>query len=279
MKPRPLATYFLSTYEFAYSYDSWAKSNLRGYSRRAFAKWAKVSSPNFVSLVLSKKRTLKGEWLNGFIKAAKLAAEEETHLRKLNAFEEERSPEKRMQLLIEIRKTLSNSNIKSLAHDQLVLLTQPLAWVLYYMMDLKGQKNEPIWFKQRLRLLKVTAVEISEALQTLKRLGLVELKNEKLVTKEKLITSPDQIQKSTNAIFHENILDEAKLALRDLLPQDRSFGSLTATVESSKIQSLKNEVQEFGQYLLTKYASHEDVDGEVFRLNIQLYPLTEKAGS
>ncbi len=272
---KPNSYDYLSTQEFARAIEDWAQGVFRGYSRRSFAKWAKIASPNFMSLVIDGKRPLRGRWLEGFCKAAQLPEEQIKYLRILSQFENVKNPRKRNELLEKIHQTLSELNTKSLASDQLEVLTHPLAWTVLQMLDLKGQTSSPIWFKQRLRFPASTGL-VTEALGLLKRLGLTQVINGKIRPAQKVIESPDQVQKSTNVLFHKNVLSEAASMLDLVAPQERAFGSFTATVQAEKIEVLKQEINRFGQYLLTTYASSDVVDGEVVRLNIQLYPLTSK---
>lgn len=273
---RPNALNYLATWEYIEDYDAWALKHRPGYSKRNFAKWAKIKSPNFVSLLISKKRALKGEWLNKFIIASQMSALEEAHFRKLSAFENAKSSVDRENIFNEIKTKLNQETLTHLASDQLEILTAPHVWTLYHMLDLKDQTSSPIWFKHRLRFLKMTGVEIDDAFKLLKRLNLVSQKNGLLQSLQKQLVSPDQIKSQSNVIYHKHILKEAAVVLDELNPEERSFGSMTATVDKNKINDLKNEIGKFGQYLMNKYASKESTDGEVFRLNIQLYPLTKK---
>lgn len=273
---KPNALNYLTTWDYVKDYDLWAQKNRTGYSKRTFAKWAKVQSPNFISLLISKKRTLKGEWLEKFISTSQMTANESAHFRRLSDFENAKSTSEREKIFVEIRTKLTHDGSANLVLDQLEILTQPELWILYHMLDLSDQQATALWFKHRLRFLKMSGAQVDEAFKTLQRLGLVEREKEVFHSKEKRLNSPDQIKAQSNATYHKHILQESALALVELSAEERAFGSMTATVEQEKIQDLKNEINKFGQYLMSKYASKGSVDGEVFRINIQLYPLTKK---
>ncbi len=279
MKQRTKAQNYLSTIEFVTAFDRWAQAELPNYSRRAFAKWARIASPNFLSLVINGKRPLVGAWLEGFIQAAKLEVDEAAYMKLLSRFENSRDAKEKSEILDQIRTEFNSSEIKSLAADQLEVLTDPKAWTLYHMLDLAEQNSSWVWFKNRLRLDKWMGPQIQESLDRLMRLGLVELGDKFYSSKKKLLQSPDQIRKEANSQYHKNVLQEASVALDELDPQERAFGSLTATVPKEKLESLRAEINKFGQHLLKTYASTEKVDGEVIRINIQLYPLTRKSES
>ena len=80
----------------------------------------------------------------------------------------------------------------------------------------------------------------------------------------------------TGPVPHLPILEESIRAIDALNPEERTFGSLTSTVRREQLADLKEEINRFGQHLLSKYGTSEPVEGEVMRLNIQLYPLTKK---
>ncbi|HMN68054.1 MAG TPA: TIGR02147 family protein [Bdellovibrionales bacterium] len=267
---KPNAFDFLSTREFAVAVEQWAVKAFPGYSRRAFAKWAGIASPNFMSLVVEGKRSLRGQWLDGFGKAALLPTDQLEHLQALGRFEGAKSPARRNELLEKIHRDLANLNSHSLAGDQLEVLSHPLAWTLLQMLDFKDQTSNPGWFKRRLRA-SVSAALVADALFLLKRVGLVRMKNGKIQALQNTFKSSDQVRKSTNVIYHKNVLGEAAEMLDLLEPSERAFGSFTATVSHEKIDALKREINKFGEYLLNTYASRGPTDGEVMRLNIQLY--------
>jgi uncharacterized protein (TIGR02147 family) len=276
MKEQPNIFNFLITRDYVAAFDKWAQTNIKPYSRRSFAHWAKVASPNFLTLVIGNKRHLTGDWLEGFIVAAKLPVAEAQHLRLISQFENTKDQTQKIKILEKIQKSFANSKVKNLAADQLQVLTDPAAWVIYHMLDLEDQERSLVWFKNRLRFYKLKGPEIQNSLDLLARLNLIEPKGKAYKSKEKYIESPDQIKKGANHFYHKNVLAEASEALDVLEPIERAFGSLTATVSREKIEKLKEEINQFGQHLLKTYASSEQVDGEVMRINIQLYPLTRK---
>jgi uncharacterized protein (TIGR02147 family) len=276
METRPLTIDYLQSQEYVIQFDNWAAKSLSGYSRRTFARWAKLSSPNFMTLVIQGKRSLQGEWLDGFIFAAKLNKIEEKYLRLLVLFEKSKNSNERSEILNQIHELLLGMKVKSLAYSQLEVLTQPAAWTVYHMLDLIDQNSSPLWIKQRLRFLELTVPEITKIFSLLKSLGLVSTKNGKLVANQKLIQSPNQVRKDANVIYHKYILEEAIRGIDVLQPEERAFGSMTGTIRREKLKDLKEEINRFGQHLLSKYGTSEPVEGEVMRVNIQLYPLTKK---
>jgi uncharacterized protein (TIGR02147 family) len=270
--PPPVGN-FLSSREYVTAFDIWAKRGLKSYSRRNFAKRAGVRSPNFITLVISGKRALQGEWLEAFVRAAKLSAKEERLLKELCAIEHEKNPNAKAALLNDYYNQLLARHQHKLATSQMSLLRNPLAWTLLQVISLKGAEDKAGWFKKILRL-PVDAPTVVEALEILRTCGLIEKRDSRWIATHKHYKSPDQISVAENAVFHECMLREAAEVLKSYDPGDRSFGSLTFNIAREDEVSLKAEIQKFGQHIAKTYSRSYPASGDCFRLNLQLYALT-----
>jgi|GEM_PF-2211016 len=275
LKSKPRTWDFTSTRAYICAFDLWARQNWKKYSRRAFASWGKISSPNCLTLIINGKRVLSRAWLPGFIRAAKLERTEGIYLELLMDLEHSTDFAEREKILETMRTTLQSNSIFSIAGDHLELVRNPNAWTIYHMLSLEGQNGEAFWFKSRL-IEKLSVVEIREATELLKRLGLVsETKEGVLQAKESKLESADQFRSAENRIFHRYILEEANMALENISIDERSFGSLTISIPLEKEEEFKQEINCFGRKLLKKYEFTNPVNGNLFRVNLQLYPLTE----
>lgn len=272
---QPKAWDFTSTRAYIGAFDLWAKQYWKKYSRRAFASWGKISSPNCLTLIVNGKRSLSKGWLLGFVRAAKLENTEAKYLGLLVDLEHSTDFNEREEILQKMHSTLHSNSILSIAGDHLELVRNPNAWTLYHMLSLSDQNGEAFWFKSRL-IKKLSVDEIREAIDLLKRLNLVVESNKGVLrAKESKLESGDQFQSAENRIFHRHALDEAKHALEDIPIEKRNFGSLTIAIPFNREEEFKKEINQFGLRLLEKYESATQVNGNLFRINIQLYPLTE----
>jgi uncharacterized protein (TIGR02147 family) len=272
---QPRAWDFTSTQEYVRGLDLWAKQHWKGYSRRAFASWGKIPSPNCLSLIVNGKRSLSNGWLRGFIRAAKLENTEATYLELLINLEQSTAIERREEILQKMHSVLNSESIISIVGDRLELIRNQNAWTLYHMLGLVDQNGDPFWFKSRLRQ-KISVSEIREALELLKRLKLVtELPSGALEAQAAMLESGDQFQSAENRIFHRFALEESRHALESIPIEQRNFGSLTITIPIQREEEFKEEVNRFGKKLLEKYGSAKRVHGNLFRINLQLYPLTQ----
>ena len=276
---RPLAWEYLNSREFIASYDLWAQTYRKNYSRRAFAKWARIKSPNFLTLVIHGKRSLRNSWLTSFARAAQLKTHEAAYLQLMVKLEKGLDSTEQLKILNQMHEILEKHRIRSEAAQTLSLIRRPLAWDLLQMSDLVGASWDAKWFRRRLRRA-ASVPEIRECLELLRDNGLIaQTKSNGIEVIERHLTTPDQVQKAENARFHEYVLNEGLEVLATHTAEERSFGSLTLSVTESRIDDLKREISTFGKSLIRKYGESKSVDGEVFRMNIQLYSLTQSKGT
>lgn len=270
---KPCIWNFLSTRDYVTAYDEWARTSLRGYSRRAFSRWAHISSPNALTLVISGKRRLSKDWLPGFIQAAKLQGDEAKFLELLARLENSPDRLEREKLLEDAYSLVSTNSHLSLAGTTLTLIHNPLAWTLYHMIEIPGQDGSAKWFKAHLRR-KVPVPEIQEGLELLLRLGLAVRKPSGALQGQSLhIESPDQIREAQNASFHRHVLAEAARFIDENEPAERAFGSGTLLVPEDRVEEFRAEVNKFGRKLLQQYEK-SGARARLYRFNIQVYPLT-----
>lgn len=273
---RPSAMDHLSLRDFAIAFDAWAtEARSLNYSRRSFARWCGVKSPNFMSLVLSGQRRLQGEWLEAFIRGSKVSEDEANYLRLLSLLEDQDDPSLQNDVLLKIEKMLEKSGATSQSLKLLQLSKDTLAWDLLQLFDLEGCDGEAMWMKGRLRR-PTTIPQIRACLDNLLSLGLLQKDGDgKLRSVHRHLATPDQVKSAENMRFHLLLLSEAQNVLRDHDPQDRSYGSLTIGVAASQWEALKGEITAFGKSLIRKYSVAPGKAEEVVRLNLQLYPLTQ----
>lgn len=199
---------------------------------------------------------------------------EAKYFRRLSEWEESRDFQKREDLMSQMSEILQEGSVTSLAGDLLDLVQNPLAWTLFFMMELKNQKADAWWFKNRL-IQKYSIPQIRQALAVLERQELISENQGQYQAKLKKIESPDQFEKVQNFIFHRHMIDESHQALEHIPQAKRNFGSLTVAIPKDKIEKFKKEINNFGKDLLHRYGGVPKVEGELFRVNVQLYPLTK----
>ena len=121
----------------------------------------------------------------------------------------------------------------------------------------------------------ITPVQAKEALDLLKSIGLVGEIEGKLTVTDKVISSGEGIQ----AAFVNNLhLEMAKLSLQflDLFKtKERDFSGLTLTLSPKSFEKIKVKLKQYRQEMMDIARQDDDANG-VYRLNLQLFPLTRQ---
>lgn len=276
MTNRPSPIGYLSSQNYIRDFDQWAEKNIKRYSRRAFAQWAKIASSNFITLIVSNKRPLQLGWLDGFSKAASLDKREWNYLKTLIRFEQCKRSQEKEELHSELKKQIFSTKISSLKESELYLLSSPDTWALYVALAFRPQEKDAALTLKKL-LPYIEMARIRKELKNFQELGLVVRdESEKLAPKHPFISTDNEYSRIENKKFHGAVLQEATAKLDQLKSEERSYGSLTILVNPNEFLQLKRDVQNFGAALLAKYgeASREENKHLAVRLNLQLYPLT-----
>lgn len=137
-----------------------------------------------------------------------------------------------------------------------------------------GFKEDPEWIAEKF-LFKVTAREIVSAIKTLLALGLL-VRNAKgyLCLAEGRLNTTNDISSEAIKRYHEQMLENAKHALRTLPPGEREITSTTLVMSSSNIEKAKELIRDFKSNF--ERLMEEDSGDQVFQIQIQLFPLTRK---
>jgi uncharacterized protein (TIGR02147 family) len=119
----------------------------------------------------------------------------------------------------------------------------------------------------------ITAAQAQESLDLLKEIGLVAEKNGKLQVTDCLLSSGEAIP----AFYLNNLhLEMAKLSQRFLElfeTRERDFSGLTLTLSGASFEKIREKLKKYRLELL-QIARQEKDSNRVYRMNLQLFPLT-----
>lgn len=126
------------------------------------------------------------------------------------------------------------------------------------------------WVAERLGISEKIA---DEALTYLSKKGFIDSHEGKIRRLSKLFTTPLDIPSSSIVESHRQSINKALEALEDVVVDKRDFTSVTYAFDPEHIKEVKDMILKFhrrlGKHLETTNAS------EVYRLNIQFFPLTK----
>ena len=154
--------------------------------------------------------------------------------------------------------------------DELKLIEDWHYLAILSLAKIKDARCSAEWISERLGIpLEMATISLNELLER----KLIENHNGTLVRKSKLLTTSADIPSSSIVEHHRQSIDKALGALNDVDVEHRDFTAVTYAIDLNKLKDAKKCILDFhrklGKLLETDNAQ------EVYRLNIQFFPLTK----
>jgi len=170
--------------------------------------------------------------------------------------------------------TLDKVEMAQLAKDTYQIISDWHHYAILEMTHIARAKMTPTFIAKSLGCAYFEAVD---ALDRLKRVGLLEEKNGKWIEKSPMLTSGTDYPSGAMRKHHLQMLQKAKQSLLTDPIDKRDFTSITMAIDPSKIKIAKKLISDFRRKLC---AILEDGKRErVYGLNIDLFPLMSEVKS
>ncbi len=240
------------------------KAKNPSYSLRAFAKRSGLSS-GALSQILSGKR--KVSWKIAERLSETLALDPQERSEVLGQF-----PERRRHLSPELSR--AQDQYLQLSADQYKAIGEWQHFALLSLLNVHDFQNDVGWIARRLGLPTKTA---SQALERLKRLGLVETtESGSLRRTQGRIRSSDDIASASLRRAHSANLTLAQEKLESVDVENRDYTAITMAIDPSQLPQAKELIRKFQDELASLLES--GTKSEVYKLCVQLFPLTNLEG-
>lgn len=142
------------------------------------------------------------------------------------------------------------------------------------MVRLKDFNEDPNWIKSRLSF-EVLTTEIEKALSDMLHQGLIKRSSTgKLVTSNGLLHTTNDVASEAIKKYHEQMLDKAKVSLRQVAVDKREFSAQTLTINTAKLPEAKELIREF-KAKFTRLLEEQQGD-ETYQIQIQFFPITKR---
>jgi uncharacterized protein (TIGR02147 family) len=220
--------------------------------------------------------------MSRFARALRLTREETAEFKALARYGQASGPMDRNHFLKELadlraRRELDRGMIQQNSWDKVPTW---IGWVLYAMADQKGVEFNPENLRRLFRL-KTGTEDIKDSLKKLMESGeLVRDEATGQVTKPReMIESPQNLPVALIRKLQAELIYMGIESLFKDSPKEREFGSLTMALTQEEFEQVRFEVRQLRKRL------HRDISvkrkttkgDQVYQLNIQLFPLTDRA--
>jgi uncharacterized protein (TIGR02147 family) len=248
------------------------KAHARGFSYRAFARRAGLSSPNLLKRVIDGERNLTTEMAERFARACGFEAEAGSYFRELVAFNEAKTDadrNARYRKLSAFRGYRRAQKLDAAAADYCS------SWYIPAIRELAGRtdfREEPGWIARQL-VPPIKPAQAKAALETLLSLGLLVREDGRLRRGEQIVTTGAETRGLHVVSYHRAMMQRASEAIDLVDKPQRDISSLTLALGPGGLELLKHRIQEFRRELLALEQTGEDVD-RIVQVNLQLFPLS-----
>jgi len=242
------------------------KANPR-YSLRAFAA-ALGMSPTALSFVLTGKRLLSKKAARKIADAISLSSEECGAL--VNWANARKTKDRKDAGQARTDSGPSETDIHQLSLDSFAFISDWYHYAILSLLEIPGARFEAKWICQKLR---ITEIEAGNAMERLKRLGIVD----KIEGRWKQATGPirigNEVPTSATVKFQKQLLLKAVESLENDQPEIRDFTSMTLAMDPSLVPYAMDEIRKFRRKLAEQLEAMGSPQ-RVYKLTVQLFPVS-----
>lgn len=252
------------------------KRESKVFSFRYFSKKAGFASQSTLKFFLDGKRNLTMDSIHKVAKGFGLDSTESKYFESLVQLNQEDSSEKKNLYFQEILKVQKKKKIRLISSDQYEYFSKWYNPVVRELVRCKNFQNDPKWIVTRIFPM-ISVPEARESLRLLERLGLIQKNvHGKLIQTDRAVTTERELMSMIARNFHKEMGQRAIESLDTVAKEKRDFSGITFGLPASKVEKLKDKLNEFRQELNSTLGSLDEETDEVYHLNIQLFPLTKK---
>lgn len=246
----------------------------RGFTWRVFAALAGYSSPVFLKLVCDGKNNLSELGLERVASALGLTGADLVYFRALVHYEQEKNLKKREELYAELREVAKANSFKLIGEEQYDYFgswrNPVIREIAPRLENAKASELADSFMEQ------TSAAEVKNALAVLLKTGFLKEEDGRYVASANTV-STGIIDAGKIAVrnMHKQMGELAVKALDDIPAEDRDISGMTLGLTADAYDRIVEETAAFRRRIAA-IASESAETERVYRMNLQLFPLTKK---
>lgn len=271
-KSTPELRQYLSVTQYLQDIYNYKKSLSPGFSYDAWSTEIGFKSRSFLHMIITQQRNISETFIEKFCVYMQFSETEKSYFSLLVSYNQAQQEKEKSYYLDLIFENLGKTKevIEILKYSEfLESIELPKILVLLSFNDI--QRNA-----QKLsEILKTDADSVQIHLEKLQDLGLAQLKEGQWVPTKKSFCVPKNFSSVPLENYHNRSLLEA-IAAQKLHTDTRRFRSLLVPLSEQDYQNLLTEINSLVSKTLAKYDSDTLADKKLYKININLYPVTHK---
>ena len=245
-----------------------------GFTWRDFAKAAGYSSPVFLKLVCDGKTNLSEVGMERVANALGLVGADLRYFRALVNFNQEKDSAKKKEFFKELRAIAKENEMTLVGEDQYDYYE---SWINPALRELVPQVPgaSPAQMADLLAF-DTQSAEVKKALQLLQKVGLLKKGHDgKFEQAAKAITTGNiEVAGLSVREMHRQMGELAVRSLDEVPVKERDISGLTVGVSEDAFYRISKEIEDFRRRV-TSIVLQDSGESRVYRLNVQLFPLTK----
>lgn len=246
-------------------------------SYRWLSARAGFTSPNFLHLVITKKRHLSGDSIERVAELFDLTKEQVRYFRSLVHFNKAKTPSEKEHYAAEILSNGSFNKAYPLSRDQFEYYSQWYHIPIREMLTLKDSENTAQEIANAM-IPGVSKMEVDQALSVLQRMGLIQKSGDTYKANEQNVETGENFSNYGVVAYHKKMIQLGAEALDRFPSSEREISSVTIGLSENNFQKVKEMIVEFRSKLMS--ISNEDQNrDQIYQYNFQVFPLSRRKGS
>ena len=259
--------------KYMLDYFDWRKKS-SAFSWREFSKLAGFSSPSYLKLVCDGKSSLSRVGVPLVAAAMGLNEFEQEYFKLMVEFTNAKDDDKKKEVFLKMKGLANEQRARVLEADAFDYYESAVNSVVRELAPLMpGALPGEIAKKIKHTF---TAQQVRDSLKLLVKLDLLKTLGENVYEQtDKVITGSGEALKLALRSMNGQMIDLAREAIEKIVPGERNISGVTIGVEDSAVQRISEEVNRFRKQVIAIAGESKKIN-QVYRLNLQLFPLSEK---
>jgi uncharacterized protein (TIGR02147 family) len=259
--------------KYMLDYFDWRKRS-SAFSWREFSKIAGFSSPSYLKLVCDGKSSLSRVGVPLVAAAMGLNEFECEYFKLMVEFTNAKDDDKKKEAFLKMKGLASEQHARVLNADAFDYYESAVNSVVRELAPLMpgalpGEISKKIKHT-------FTAQQVRDSLKLLVKLNLLKALGENVYEQtDKVITGTGEALKLAIRSMNAQMIDLAREAIEKIAPGERNISGVTIGVDEATVIRLSEEVDRFRKQVIAIAGESKKIN-QVYRLNLQLFPLSEK---
>ena len=263
--------------ELLKDYIHFRKAKGLTFSYRWFSQKAGYTSPNFLHLIVTRRRKLNPTSVRKIVEVFKWSGTSRKYFEQLVIFNQANDINERQQAAEKLAHLRFTSKLygKVDPHRTELLYQNPMN-IFIRELALRGLPKNTKFIQERLAF-RCSENDIAQSIESLLKNKFIRIENNMLFATDKHFTTGDEISSELVKRFHSECMKIAVSSMYTIPREERDISAVTFHTSKENIEIIKNKIRHLRKEILSLENNRSSTNGEqVYHLGIQFVPITKE---